>query len=114
MTEELPITILYNWFSENSSSIWKHCTELEFRDSGKGSASIDFSTEHYLFEICVWNHNCSLDIGVINSITEESEYPTVGSNKSTKDLVEKIQCFYNYLETNSFKPEIGKISNIYA
>ncbi len=80
------IAILYEWFQENKGLFISLETELEFRDSGHGSACVRLESKTHLVELCAWDHASCLDIQIIEKATEESVYPHTGSCESIMEF----------------------------
>ena len=98
-----PVLELYCWFNENKDCFLSSCDDLEFKDSGRGSACVNLETKKYIVSICAWDHACCLDIQVMVIESEKSSFPHTGDCTS-------IEEFKNYLKnfTIWFKKETSK------
>ena len=72
MSQQLAVSILYKWFKENAESFKNKNAEMEFRDSGQGSAYVRVDTVDYMSELIVWDKNFHLDEEIIDRDTDES------------------------------------------
>ena len=86
------IQILKTWNDQNLEKFKQYCITNTFKDSKNGSAFIRLETEKYLIEVIAWNHAYCLDIQIIDIVTDEVSFPTVGS-------CDKIEKFKNHLKS---------------
>lgn len=73
---------LRSWLQENEDVFRSVGAEIEFRDSGRGSACVRLETHQYLMELCAWDHAFCLDIRVVDVNSGETRYPRAGSCES--------------------------------
>ena len=90
-------TTLHSWFNKNKEYLASNCNELEFKDSGRGSACINLETKKYIISICAWDHAYCLDIEVLDLKTEQSNFLHVGSCASILEFKEYLKETYTYI-----------------
>lgn len=91
-----PVALLYSWFQKNSDQFVAGGAELEFRDSGHGSARVRLETSVYLAELCAWDHEKCLDIQVMEIQSEESTFLHTGSCDTTQKFKEHLDEFLTW------------------
>lgn len=90
------VAVLYSWFQKNKDLFVAGGAELEFRDSGHGSAYVRLETASHLAELCAWDHEKCLDIQVIDIQSEESKFPHSGSCDSMQEFEEHLGQFLTW------------------
>lgn len=98
-----PVAALYGWFNENKDYLLSSCSELEFKDSGRGSACVNLETETYIISVCAWDHACCLDIQVMEVKSEEISFPHMGDCPSIEEFKGHLKDFGNWLKEESSK-----------
>ena len=59
--QDFAVLTLYEWFKDNKAEFIARNAELEFKDSGHGSAYVRLETKAYLAELSAWDHASCLD-----------------------------------------------------
>lgn len=66
MSDKLePVPFLKKWFKYSLEVISSKYSEMEFKDSGHGSAYLDLDTDSHISRITVWNHARCIEIPVL-------------------------------------------------
>jgi len=81
-----PVAALYSWFQENKEFFIANVSELEFKDTGRGSGYVRLETDFYLMELCAWDHAICLDIQIVEVKSEESSFPHTGNCESISEF----------------------------
>ena len=90
MTENIyAVTTLYKWFNLNKSFFIEHDVDIEFRDSGRGSASIRIETNQTISSAIAWDHASCLNIEIHDIKTEKFNCTHEGACES-KELFDSI------------------------
>jgi len=89
----IPVAVLNSWYVENKDIFVSRCNEHEFDDSGRGSAEVTLETERYIVSLCAWDHNCCLDIQVLEIRSEESNFLHTGECPSIAEFKEHLNRF---------------------
>ncbi len=97
------VALLYEWFQENKEVFISLGEELEFKDSGRGSAYVRLESKSSLMELCAWDHATCLDIQIIDIATEESSYPHTGSCQSLNEFEAHLKKFMSWFENEATK-----------
>jgi len=96
-----PVTALYGWFNDNNAYFLSSFSELEFKDSGRGSACVNLESETHIVSVCAWNHACCLDIQVMEVKSEEASYPHMGDCASIEEFKSHLEDFSARLKKES-------------
>lgn len=96
-----PVLELYSWFNENKEYFVTSCRNVEFKDSGRGSACVNLETERYIISVCAWDHACCLDIQVMEVKSEESRFPHMGDCESIDEFKGYLKDFSAWLKWES-------------
>jgi hypothetical protein len=94
---------LYVWFKENQESFASRCGEIEFKDFGRGSASVILVSEKYIASVSAWNRALCLDIEVLEVETEDCKFPHVGDCKSMEEFRFHLNEFLTWFNENMGK-----------
>lgn len=95
------VAILYAWFHENKQMFISCCAQLEFKDSGRGSAYVRLETDFHIMELCAWDNLFCLDIQIIEIETENSNFLHMGACESLDELKEHLNRFVAFFKANS-------------
>lgn len=95
-----PVEVLYSWFQDNRGLFVTSCSELEFKDTGRGSARVLLESDSYIMDICVWDHEECLDIQILKIESEESSFPHAGDCKSIIELKTHLNEFLKWFKSN--------------
>ncbi len=93
------VSTLYGWFNLNKSFFLEHGVDIEFRDSGHGSAYVRIETELSLSEAIAWDHASCLNIQIIEIKTEDSKYLHEGSCYTKEIFESHLEKFLRDLES---------------
>ena len=93
------VSRLYEWFNENKYHFLFANTELEFRDSGHGSAYVRLETKSYLSELCVWDHALCLNARCLDIEKETDIYLHEGSCESIEAFETQLQGFLAWFKS---------------
>lgn len=96
-----PVALLYDWFNENKDYFLSSCSELEFKDSGRGSACVNLGTETHIVSVCAWDHACCLDIQVMEVKSEETSFPHMGDCASIEEFNRLLKDFGAWFKRQS-------------
>jgi len=94
------VTELYDWFKINKKLFMSYDAEIEFRDSGHGSAYVRLETQKYMYEVIVWDHASCLNSQILEIKSEQSTFLHEGSCESIKSFKEYLKEFINYFNKN--------------
>lgn len=86
-TQKFAVHVLYEWFKDKKEEFISRSAELEFKDSGHGSAYVRLETKAYLAEVSVWDHASCLDIQIMDLRNDKSTFPHTGECES-KEIFE--------------------------
>lgn len=93
-----PVAVLYGWFNENKEYLLSSCSELEFKDSGRGSACVNLETEAHIVSVCAWDHARCLDIQIMEVKSEEVSFLHMGDCASIEEFKGHLKYFSNWLK----------------
>lgn len=88
-----PVAVLYSWFQANKELFISIGSELEFKDSGRGSGYVRLETESYLIELAAWDRAICLDIQFIEVKSEETHFPHTGYCESIEEFENQLNEF---------------------
>ncbi len=97
------VALLYKWFQSNTDLFIRAGAELEFRDSGHGSAYVRLETKTYMMELCAWDHATCLNVQIIDIKTEESSFPHEGSCDSIEMFEQHLNEFIEWFQNEATK-----------
>jgi len=97
-TQKFAVHVLYEWFKGKKEELIAKNAELEFKDSGYGSAYIRIETKAYLAELSTWDHASCLDIQIINLKTDESTFPHAGECESKEIFENHLKDFEKWFQ----------------
>ncbi len=96
--QKFAVHVLYEWFKDKKEEFVARSTELEFKDSGHGSAYVRLETKAYLAEVTAWDHASCLDIQIIDLKKDESTFPHTGECESKKIFVSHLKGFDKWFQ----------------
>ncbi|MFV1985345.1 MAG: hypothetical protein ACC657_17490, partial [Thiohalomonadales bacterium] len=94
------VTKLYDWFEVNKKLFISNGAELEFKDSGQGSAYVRLETQEYMYEVIVWDHASCLNSQILEVKSEQSTFLHEGSCDSIESFKEYLNDFISYFNKN--------------
>jgi hypothetical protein len=97
-SHDFAVRTLYEWFTENREDFIARGVELEFKDTGRGSAYVRLETKGHLAELVAWDHASCLDIQVMDVNTKQSNYPHTGECESKSAFKYHLKEFINWLQ----------------
>ena len=98
MSEQAAVPILYDWFKENVNRFKAKKAQMEFRDSGLGSAYVRVDTVNYMTEIIVWDEAYRLNSEIIDMDTDETTFPHTGDCESQADFENNLKEFLSWFD----------------
>ena len=98
-SQSFAVHTLYEWFKNNTESFVARGIDLEFKDSGRGSAYVRLETKTHISELAVWDHASCLDIQIIDAKSEETRFPHTGECESKKLLENHLNEFVEWLQS---------------
>lgn len=106
MSEQTAVPILYDWFKNNVGRFKSKKAQIEFRDSGAGSAYVRVDTQTHMTEIIVWDEIFRLNSEIINLDTDETTFPHTGDCESQADFEQQLEDYLTWLdESHPQEPE---------
>ena len=97
--QDFAVLTLYEWFKDNKAEFIARNAELEFKDSGHGSAYVRLETKAYLAELSAWDHASCLDIQIIDIKLEENSYPHTGECESKRIFENHLKEFIKWFHS---------------
>lgn len=91
--EEYAVSELYAWFKKNQEYFISTNMDLNFKDTGRNSASVNLECETYIMQLCAWDHASCLDIQTMDCKTEEISFPHTGDCNSKEEFKEILNDF---------------------
>lgn len=95
-----PVEILYSWFKDNKELFVENCTEIEFKDTGRGSGRVLLENKLYIMDICAWEHATCLDIHILEIESGQSSFPHTGDCKSITEFKALLAQFIEWFKIN--------------
>lgn len=100
MSEQTAVPILYDWFKKNVGRFKARKAQIEFRDSGLGSAYVRVDTANYMTEIIVWDEIFRLNSEIIDMDTDETTFPHTGDCESQADFEQQLESFIDWFDAH--------------
>jgi hypothetical protein len=98
-SNDFAVSVLYEWFNENKANYIARGAEIEFKDTGHGSACVRLETKRHLADISVWDHASCLDIQVMDVNSEESDFPHTGECESKAEFKHYLKEFIKWFQS---------------
>lgn len=90
---------LYSWFKANQDYFLSCGMDIEFKDTGENSASVNLESSKHIVQLCAWDHASCLDIQILDVASEESIFPHAGECKTQTEFVAELSKFLDWQKT---------------
>ena len=94
--EQYAVSVLYDWFKLNQDYFIGTKMELEFKDTGRNSASVTLECDSHIMQLLAWDHASCLDIQIMEADTEEVTFPHTGDCSSRKEFESLLNEFISW------------------
>ena len=98
-----PVEELYHWFKKHQDLFSSNCSEIEFKDLGRGSANVFLDAGDFMISVSVWNNAICLDIEVLDVETDDCKFPHVGDCESFEEFRRHLGKFLTWFTGNVAK-----------
>ena len=98
--DKFAVSALYVWFNKVKRVFLNAGAEIEFKDTGQGSARVRVETKNHLMEVAVWDHASCLDSEILDLKTEHSSFSHTGDCGSRLEFDLELQKFLSEFQAN--------------